>query len=55
VIARGRLAAGQQFTMVETDAGFRLVRGSEDFQRQLALAMQVIDDHAEASELSAKA
>jgi putative addiction module antidote len=55
VIARGRLAPGQQFTVVETEDGFRMVRGGDDFERQLALAMRVLDENALAMELLAKA
>jgi putative addiction module antidote len=55
MIARGRLAAGQEFTLVEVEDGFRLVRGGEDFQRQLALAYQILDEESEALALLAKA
>ena len=52
---RARLAPGQQFTMVETDDGFRLVRGSEGLQRRLAAIEEAVKTEAGVLAMLAKA
>lgn len=52
---RKRLSAGLTFTLVETDTGFRAVRGSEELQRQLDAIERAAKSEADVLAMLAKA
>jgi hypothetical protein len=55
LVIRKRLSAGVAFTLVETDTGFRAVRGSEELQGQLAAIERAAKSEADALAMLAKA
>ena len=55
MVARKRLEAGQAFTLVETEDGFRALRGDEKLQRQLAAVEAAVKSEAGVLALLAKA